>query len=386
MTFNRTRLALSVCTATLLFSQQALAVNLYEDTQNRLEFSGRIAAGSSYVDDIEDDHDVVNAGSRVRLIYEHNFTDGWSSIARAEWGFDPFYRDGSDAHYKRMLYAGVSNDEYGTILIGKQYSMWYDMVAYWTDWFWYNGATAQGSFNGRDGDGGFEGNGRPDRAISYKNTWGDWSVGLLFQTSRDDHETDSVPEYTNIGGQQLVSGYRQRVDGFDRKYTGQGAVVWQPVEDWSFGATYTHSSIDAYTTGEEKDEDVDAGLLAARWTPGNWYFALTAGEYHNLVRSDDNFGNDEGDGIVDKARGYEGVALYNLKQPMPGTVQLYTGLNRLENTDTDARQAFYLAGVAWLTFNENLILSVERKFDDSKGDDGSDVGHDETDLLVRYNF
>ncbi|OHZ01235.1 porin [Salinicola sp. MIT1003] len=370
---NKTFVASLVATGTLLASQSVLAVTLYETTQDKLTFSGRIAAGSSFVDDVHDDHDPTNAGSRVRLIHEHNFKGGWSSIARAEWGFTPFFENGSDEHYKRLLYAGVSHDDYGTILIGKQYSLWYDMVGVWTDWFWYNGATAQGSFNGVNGDGGIEGNGRPDNAISYKNSWGDWTLGLLYQTSRDD-----VP---------ASSGYSGNLTGFERNYTAQGAAVYQPTDEWSFGFTYTHSDINGKRAGGGKQsENVDAGLLGARWTPGNWYFALTAGEYHNLIRDGNFSGVENADGIVDEARGYEGVALYNVKNQVPGTVQLYTGLNRLEDRDSDARNAFYLAGAAWLLFDDNLILAVEQKFDDSRNADDSDYANDETDLLVRYNF
>ncbi|MCE3026919.1 porin [Salinicola sp. DM10] len=371
--YNKTLLASLLATGTLLASQTAFALTLYETAQDKLTFSGRIAAGSSFVDDTHDDHDPTNAGSRVRLIHEHNFADGWSSIARAEWAFDPFFEDGTDNHYRRLLYAGVSNDDYGTILIGKQYSLWYDMVAYWTDWFWYNGATAQGSFNGASSDGGFDGNGRPDNAISYQNRFGDWTLGVLYQTSRND-----VPRSV---------GYSGNLVDLKRKYTAQGAAVYQPSDEWAFGLTYTHSEIDGELQGgSDRDENVDAGLLAARWTPGNWYFALTAGEYHNLVRDGEFKGVTNSDGIVDEARGYEGVALYNVKQQVPGTVQLYTGFNRLEDRDSDARSAFYLAGAAWLLFDDNLILAVERKFDDSRRADDGHTGHDETDLLVRYDF
>ncbi|WP_328716616.1 porin [Halomonas elongata] len=365
---------LAVAIGATLSTQQALAVTAYETDQDKLTISGRIAAGSSFIDNIDDDHDPTNAGSRIRLIHEHEFEHGWSSVARAEWGFDPFFEHGNDGHYKRMLYAGVRHDDYGTLLIGKQYSLWYDMVAYWTDWFWYNGATAQGSFNGAFGDGGFEGNGRPDNAVSYKNTWGDWSLGLLYQTSRDDVPTGA--------------GYTGNLTGFERDYTAQGAAVWQPTEDLSLGATYTHSAIDGKTAGGGKrSKNVDAGLLAARWTPGNWYFALTGGRYDNLVRDGNFSGVDTTDGIVDEARGVEGVALYNLKGQVPGKVQLYTGFNRLEDRASEARSAFYLAGAAWLTFDENLIIALERKFDDSVDADGaSDIGNDETNLLVRYNF
>ncbi|MCM2973131.1 porin [Larsenimonas suaedae] len=373
--------------ATFFIAQQAQAFIAYETPKDRLTISGRIAGGSTFVNNVDDDHNFTNAGSRVRLIHEHNFEGGWSSIARAEWGFDPFFEHGDDDHYKRLLYAGLSNDEYGTVLIGKQYSVWYDLVAVSTDWFWYNGATAQGSFAGRSGDGGFEGTGRADNAISYRNTFGDWSVGVLYQSDEDHAHGERTPVYGQIGGQRVVTGFNSATNGLERDYTGQVAVNYQATDDWSVGATYSHSAIDQYRNSGKQAQNVNAWLLGTRWTPGNWYFALTGGTYRNLIRSSTFSGVDEADGIIDEAHGYEGAAFYNLKGYTPGTVQLYSGFNRLEDAGSDARSAFYLLGAAWLTFNDNLILAVEHTFDDSKdAEGGDDAGNDATVLFARYNF
>ena len=363
---------LVIVLAAALTTPQTLAATVYETPSDKLIFSGRISVGSSFVDKTDDGHDLANVGSRARLIHEHDFKGGWSSVARAEWGFDPFFEDADDAYSKRQLYAGVRHDDYGTLLIGKQESLWYDMVADWTDWFWYNGATAQGSFNGAAGDGGFEGNGRADDAVSYKNAFGDWTIGVLYQLPRD--------------GMSTNASYSGNLTGYTRNYTGQGAVVYKPSEDWSFGAAYTHSDIDGKLANGTTSANVDAGLLAARWTPSNWYFSLSGGEYRNLVRDGSFSDVDEVDGIIDKARGFEGVALYNVKNRIPGKVQIYSGFNRLEDTGSDARSAFYLAGAAWLTLNDDLIVALERKFNDSTDAEGGNVGNDETDLLVRYNF
>ncbi|WP_456268214.1 porin [Kushneria sp. AK178] len=385
MTFNQKGITLSLCLSSLFVAQQASAVILYESPDDRLEFSGRLAAASTWVDDVHDDHDPTNFGSRVRLIHEHNFEAGWSSILRTEWGFNPWFETGSDEHYKRLQYAGLSNSQYGTILIGKQYSLWYDMVGVWTDWFWINGAAAQGSFSGRNSDGGFEGNGRPDRAISYQNSWGDWSFGVLYQTERDDSHSDNAPIYGNIGGQQVVTGFEQRDTGVERNYTGQAALNWLPSETLSLGLAYTHSSITDHDDDSNRHPDVNATLLGARWTPGNWYFAAMAGDYRNLERNS-KFEGLPDNGAVEHARGYELVALYNLRGYTPGSVQIYGGLNRLEDRDSDARNANYIAGVAWLLANDNLVLALERSEDDSKDADGSSIGNDNTAILVRYDF
>ncbi|MFC0268860.1 porin [Kushneria aurantia] len=372
-TIKRISIVSGLLGATAL-SPAATAVTLYETTDARLELSGRIAAYSTFENGADNDTDPKNAGSRVRLIHEYNLEDGWSTIARAEWGFDPFYENGTDAHYKRLLYAGVSNPDYGTFLIGKQYSMWYDMVAWWTDYFWINGATAQGSFNGGGtSDGALQGLGRPDNAISWRKDWGKWDTGLLYQTSGDD-----ISAPGDFGG----------ISRLERQYTFQGAAIYHFTEDFQVGGTWSTSKLETTRDagGNGKDIDVNSGLMAVNWTPGNWYFALTGGSYHNLVFDGDFQGVEGNNGLIDEARGYEGVALYNLLDQTPGTVQLYTGFNRLQDQDSDARNGFYLAGIAWLLLDDDLILSAEYSLDDSQNASGDDVGNNDTKLMVRYNF
>ncbi|NNC23274.1 porin [Salinisphaera sp. USBA-960] len=372
MFHNHKLTGLAIAIGAALTAPSALAFTAYKTEHNQIDISGRLSFYSEFVDHVDDDD--PSTYGRIRLTPEHEFENGWSLVGRAGVGFYPLYKDGYDGHTQRQLYVGVQHDDYGKLLIGKQDALWNDMVATWTDWFWYNGASAQGSWNGAYGDGGFEGNGRPHRAVTYQNTWGDWSLGLLYQTSRDNVPTGS--------------GYTGNLTRLERDYTAQGALVWQPTEDLSLGATYTHSAIDGKTaTGNKQSQDVNAGLLAARWTPGNWYFAFTGGRYDNLVRDNEFSGVNTADGIIDEARGYEGVALYGIEHQVPGRVELYTGFNRLEDRASEARKAFYLVGAAWRIFNQNLTIALERKFDDSVDAGGSsDINNNETDFLVRYDF
>lgn len=360
---------------TAAMSSSAYAATIYETADARLQVGGRIAAYSTFVNGVDNDNDPKNAGSRVNVVHEYNLADGWSTITRAEWGFDPFFTDGTNDHFKRLLYTGVSSEEYGTILVGKQWSLWYDMLAWYTDYFWIGGAAAQGSFNaGFSSDGGEGGLGRADNAISWQNTFDRLTVGLMYQIEGDEFDAD-VPDYSNISR-------------FKRKYGAQGVVRYAVTDDWNVGIALNHSNIESTLDSDEQSSaNANAALFGTNWAPGNWYFALTAGEYRDTVFDSSFSGLEEsGSGIVDRARGYEGVAHYTFNDVGPGKFELYSGFNRLEHVDSSAREAFYLFGAAYFLLDDNLILAAEFNLDDSQDASGNDINANSTALMVRYNY
>ncbi len=154
------------------------------------------------------------------------------------------------------------------------------------------------------------------------------------------------------------------------------------------GIALQHSNMDStLDSGSESSANANAALFGTNWTPGNWYFALTAGEYRDTVFDSSFTGLEEqGSGIVDVARGYEGVAHYTFNDVGPGKFELYSGFNRLEDDGSSARNAFYLLGGAYFLMDDNLILSAEYSLDDSKDANGNDINANSTALLVRYNY
>ncbi|WP_111745985.1 porin [Salinisphaera orenii] len=353
-------------------AQVASAVTLYGSPENRVILNGRLSGYSVLGNGTNhDDRSFHNAGSRIRLGWEHNLFDGWTAIAMSSWGFDPLFKDGQDHHYRRQEYVALTNPRYGTLTLGKQYSIFYEMAGIFTDYYWATGAAAQGSFNGT-GDTSFEGMGRPSRSLSYRNRIGDWSFGLMYQTDDDVqfNEADQEP-----------------LNGAKRDSTIQTAIQWHASDDLTFAGVYSHSDIKRSKGGSSYHNDIDAGLLGLQWSPGNWYFGATAGQYNNLVRKGEFAGYDS-KGWVDEARGYEIIAMYNIKyNEIPGDVQVYGGLNRLEDRDSEARNVDRLVGAAWLLFDHDLIFSVEQSFrGNSRNVDGESSAHNRTYLFARYNY
>ncbi|REC94020.1 porin [Kushneria indalinina] len=369
-------LSLAVTLAAL--SHQASAVTVYETADDLFSIGGRIANRSVWENG--ESYRNVNAGSRINLVYQHRFADGWTGIARTEWGFDPFFIEGEDNHSKRLLFGGFQHADYGSITIGKQLAPWTDMVASWTDQFWVSGASATASYNGREGDGGIEGMARADNSIYYKNSWDDLTLGLMYQTRDDSTHSGGRAQFDETGA---FDGFSDP-SGYKRKYTTQAALEWAATDEVAFSAAYTHSAIDDQESGESNATNVNAWLGGARWTPGNWYFAVTGGQYRNIINGS-NLGNGE-ERFSPSARGYEAVAVYSFENPFAytDTIQVYGGQNRLWEKDSSARLSYYTIGAAW--FYDDWIVALEQLLDDSKNDSGRSRSNNSTQLLVRFNY
>lgn len=352
------------------------AAIVYESSDNRLIVSGRLATASLWRHDTPaDDHAPRDFGSRIRGIAEHNFENGWSGLLLSEWAFDVFQDDETSNRFKREQYAGLSHPRYGTFLAGKQYSVWYDLVASWTDYFSINGLAAQGTFGGRRLAGAFEGIGRADRALSYRNRFGNVTVGLMVQAPRD-----ALREETTAAGIQTR--------GVQRNHSLQAAAAWHLAPNLTISGAVAQSDIDDYDEqpGVRRDTDMTAGLFGVRWTPGNWYLAAIAGEYHNLIRAQ-TFAGRTRDRAADSTRGTESVVAYGLEDIAPGSIQLYAGLNALYDRHSSARNVTYIQGIRWTLFDARAIIALEHTETDNKDVAGrTPPGEGQTGVLLRYNF
>lgn len=371
---------LSLAVALAALSHPAGAVTIYETADDLFSIGGRIANRSIWENG--QSYRNANSGSRINLVYQRHFSDGWTGIARTEWGFDPFFVNGDDDHFKRLLFGGFQHEEYGSITIGKQVSPWTDMVAAWTDQFLMSGASATGSYNGRSGrsDGGVEGLGRADNSIYYKNSWDEWTLGLMYQTRDDSTNSGGRAQFNENGS---FNGFSDP-SGYKRKYTTQAALEWAANDELAFSAAYSHSGFDDQENGDRTATNVNAWLGGARWTPGDWYFAVTGGQYRNAI-TDGSLGNG-GDGLSPSARGYEAIGIYSFQNPFAwtDTLQVYGGQNRLWEKDSSARLSYYTLGTAW--FYSDWIVALEQLLDDSKNADGRDRRNNVTQLLVRFNY
>ncbi|MBU7576742.1 MAG: porin [Flavihumibacter sp.] len=79
----------------------------------------------------------------------------------------------------RLGYMGVDLGKWGTVVLGKQRSIYYDITGY-TDRFNVFGGGASATYTAGT-DGGYTGTGRADQALTYRNSTGRFSYGAQFQ-------------------------------------------------------------------------------------------------------------------------------------------------------------------------------------------------------------
>ncbi|WP_414502511.1 porin [Zymobacter sp. IVIA_5232.4 C2] len=361
-------LKLAIGAAALVGAAQANAFTAFQTSgpqSDELIIKGRVAyeydwnkSGKNH-----DDHD--DAGSRTAIKYTHHFNEDFAVLGTTEWGYNPFFRHGSDNrrnkldYFKRLQFAGVSYKGIGTLTYGKQASV-YSMVTDATDQYWVFGAAA-------DGKTGFKhlvGADRPDNSLKYQNAFGDVTVGLMFGGNDHDYDDD---------GSRLT-----------RRHFDQAAVNWQVAPDVTIGTAYNHAAMK--DDASDENFNVEQYVVGATWTPGNWTLGVLAGQYHNELA-----------GNYTSARGYETFTQYAFKDLVSfGDVSLYGGLNRLEDRNSPARSSSYIVGTALKTHkgfgaNDHFIVALEHVFNDNKNTSGHDLDAegknlDQTSLLVRYNY
>lgn len=79
----------------------------------------------------------------------------------------------------RLGYLGADLGKWGTVVLGKQRSIYYDITGY-TDRFNVFGGGASATYTAGT-DGGYTGTGRADQALTYRNSTGRFSYGAQFQ-------------------------------------------------------------------------------------------------------------------------------------------------------------------------------------------------------------
>jgi predicted porin len=134
--------------------------------------------------------------TRFGLDINRNIWPWLSAVGRIEFAMD--YGDGGrslDASGSthnildqtpiglRLGYAGLDFKKYGNLLVGKIWSVYYDVSQY-TDRFRVGGVTASGTFT-MGLDGGITGTGRAETTLAYRVKMGGWSLGAQAQFRPD---------------------------------------------------------------------------------------------------------------------------------------------------------------------------------------------------------
>jgi len=254
----------------------------------------------------------------------------------------------SDDISTRLGQAGLVG-KWGSVQIGKQWSVYYD-VAQWTDLFWAVGGNAAGTFNANT-DGGVSGTGRAEKALTTRFRWRGLRLGAQAQMRSRTEEDEDVAD--TFGG-SVIGDLRlpERWGAFSY------GLAFNKVED----------GVDRPGVNEPKrgDEATVGGLL---FQSGKWYAALV------LARSK-NHEVDDKDNWFD-AKGAEMFVMYSFKENW----EVHGGFNWLDPDGYNFRddegvirdskyKRKYLAYGMSRRFSRESVLFLEGTIEDSTEADG----------------
>jgi predicted porin len=180
-------LAITFC---LFSAGRAQALDIYQDDVNTVALRGYL---NMLAVNTEAANEISDSGSRFGFEVERKIEHDWTIGAQVEFGLSfatnsnlslnpssqaPAGSD-DDAVFSRLGNIFFQHDDYGIVRIGKQWSVYYDVVIYGDE---INVWGSSGSLAANGGsDGGISGTGRAEQAITWRRSFGDWSVGLQGQ-------------------------------------------------------------------------------------------------------------------------------------------------------------------------------------------------------------
>lgn len=308
-----------------------------------------------------------DGGSRIHFNANYSLSEHTSFIGYYELGFDiPHvlglkgnYNSDGNRDYQRQLYAGISDDRYGTLTYGHQYGIYYSVVGMKSD-VWDNdghaGATAIG-FNGN-----YDGANRPKNSVLYKNTFGQFTLYANYLLPEDQTADSAGFDYRRNQGGGL---------GFDYQIA--------PALTWS--TAYSSTQADLKDTTQQKGWQQQVSGTALTWQPGNWYLVGTASYYKDFVPSTKSHTVDGY--FAGSGYGLEAFAGYTFKidKPYLESVQPYVAVDNLRLTGNQDYHANHVYLGAGTTIGHGLTVYVERTIAST-----TDKEADTTWLNIFYNF
>ena len=185
---------------------QAMAVEVYNDETTSLSIGGRLGFTDTKVNG--SDHAAGNDSARINFKFAHQFDNGWTGSAVAEWGFrakNDNAGGANDIFNSRLGNVGLSHEEIGSITAGKNWSVMYDITS-WTDSMAIATSSAMGIYDGRvSGD--FDGTSRADDVIQYRNSFNGLNVGVQYQMADTTGHDEAADRTKRKGGYGVALSY-----------------------------------------------------------------------------------------------------------------------------------------------------------------------------------
>lgn len=370
----------------IIFAMPARAdITLYENSTDKATLSGY---ADVRVVNTQGETELVDGFTRLSFRFTRDMGDGWQARAVIEPGInlvgetaiafaggDSFQTRRDDVWYLRLGYAGFSHTDYGSLTLGKQWGAFYD-VAEVTDMGRTWGGATSGAYN-FNGDGGLSGTARADKAVQYRNSFGDFSIALQaqFQSVSDDIDELIAP---NNPDETIVE--------IEYDTTVGAAVKYEFAGDHALFAGFNEGTFTALL--EDGGEiEVDDRVTAIAYRYGNYADGLYLGlfyndaEFHELDNLSRAIPDSTGIEVFASYRGnskWMPYVLYNSLDADSSYSDRYDG--------DDFHREFISTGAIWF-WNEKTDIYFDVRFDSSDmsgiqrevEDDGVAVG-------MRYIF
>ncbi|GIU21411.1 porin [Shewanella schlegeliana] len=357
--------------ATMVLMPSAFAVEIYKDDKNSIGIGGYIDAR---IIDTQGQTQVVNGSSRVNIGFTREMSDDWKAFTKLEWGVNPFgdtsLSYSSESFFEtttdnflsnRLGYVGVSHDKLGSLAIGKQWGAWYDVV-YNTNYGFVWDGNASGTYT-YQGDGSFNGTGRADKAVQYRNSFGMFSFALQVQLKDDSFD---VIEPVDQAAAMVTA--PTTVTHVEYNYTYGAGLTLDATDRLTFTAGANFGEFKARASNGSRLTETDyvygGGVTWGAWDDQGFYAALNANqqEYHDT----DNLGR-----MIPDATGLESLFSYLFE----GDFKVFLSYNILKagdeyeaayNGDIFERESLVAGG--HYIWNNSVIFYLEGRKDLSNFD------------------
>ncbi|WP_152558934.1 porin [Endozoicomonas numazuensis] len=344
----------------------AMALEVYDDGTDSLSIGGKIGF---YVQNKDHDEELNNDCNRINFEYAHKFASGWTGQGVMEWRIrtvDEYESDGEKKDFisNRLGFVGLSHDDYGSFIAGKNWSVTYD-VSGWTDSYAILGGNAMGVYEGRNG-GDYDGTARADDALQYRNSFGGLNIGLQYQLQSDPATQNDTNNLTD--------------DNVQRDHGYGIALSYELPMGLSVGATYNETQYEdiAKYAGQDKSKSATAGL---KYENEGLYLAAVYGEFHNKTEL--------GDKLNAKSNGLELYGRLALNNVLQG-FSVEAGYNDLKDdskAEADQTEATFKEAMVGAIYETGpMQFAVEYAKNDSKNEIGKKDADNTLSLQARYYF
>ena len=244
-----------------------------------LSFYGKLSVHGAFFDD---EVQLQQNSPRVGIYLERKIINNLSVIGNLEYGInmidgnqfnndannivdfsnDPFVEN--KAFVNRITYVGFQHPKWGTLSVGKQWGVYYDVAAF-TDNFTVFGGESTGVYSANT-DGGWKGTGRAENAIIYRNSLNNFDFGVQSQLFKGSQNYGFSLIYNlNIGLSLGVAGNIAQINSefeefisYERKHNNNMLFSAKYAKKNKFNVALSYAiNQDEFTTIDTVSDDIE---------------------------------------------------------------------------------------------------------------------------------